>query len=247
MSGSEYYLGRRLSFSGTLCTVRYVGPVEGTKGDWLGVEWDEPSRGKHDGSHEDVRYFECRYKDQGSLVSIGSFVSICSKNTVCLRLRLTSLSAWTHTSYESGRSTSATAASFIRPSRTSDQPASFLEALKKKYASTSAEDITATANEIHISGKTVEEVGFEKIRQQLAELQELRIVVLDGACIAYVDSDLDKRNLKIVELDLSRNLLESWCDITAICNSLDFLRRLRLEYVHGKCDSFWHLRSPPLL
>ncbi|KAM0804015.1 hypothetical protein BDR22DRAFT_818671 [Usnea florida] len=186
MSSSEYYPGRRLSFSTTLCTVRYVGPVEGTKGDWLGVEWDEPSRGKHDGSHKDVRYFECR-------------------------------------------STSATAASFIRPSRTSDQPASFFEALKKKYASTSAEDITATANEIHISGKTVEEVGFEKIRQQLAELQELRIVVLDGACIAYVDSDLDKRNLKIVELDLSRNLLESWYDITAICNSLDFLRRLRLD------------------
>ena len=144
------------------------------------------------------------------------------------------LSAWTHTSYESGRSTSTTAASFIRPSRTSDQPASFFEALKKKYASTSAQDITATANEIHISGKTVEEVGFEKIRQQLAELQELRIVVLDGGCIAHVDSDLDKRNLKIVELDLSRNLLESWYEVTAVYNSLDCLRSLRLEYVPGK-------------
>ena len=157
------------------------------------------------------------------------------------------MSAWTHISYESGLSTSTTAASFIRPSRTSDQPASFFEALRKKYASTSAEDITATANEIHISGKTVEEVGFEKIRQQLAELQELRIVVLDGGCISHVDSDLDNRNLKIVELDLSRNLLESWYEIAAICNSLDSLRSLRLEYVHGKYDHFWHLRSPRLL
>ena len=169
------------------------------------------------------------------------------KNSICLRLRLPLLSAWTHTLYESGRSTSTTAASFVRPSRTSDQPASFFEALKKKYASTSAEDITATANEIHISGKTVEEVGFEKIRQQLAELQELRIVILDGACIANVDSDLNTRNLKIVELDLSRNLLEGWYDVIAICNSLDFLRSLRLEYVLGKCDPFWHLRSPRLL
>ena len=148
---------------------------------------------------------------------------------------------------ESGRSTSTTAASFIRPSRTSDQPASFFQAFQKKYASTSAEDIMATSNEIHISGKTVEEVGFEKIRQQLAELQELRIVVLDGACISHINSDLDKRNLKIVELDLSRNLLESWSDITAICKSLDFLRSLRLEYVHGNYDSFCHLRSPRLL
>ncbi len=27
---------------------------------WLGVEWDDPERGKHDGSHEGVRYFTCR-------------------------------------------------------------------------------------------------------------------------------------------------------------------------------------------
>ena len=61
MPGPERYLGQRLSFDGALCTLRYVGPIGGTKGDWLGVEWDEPSRGKHDGSHNGVRYFECRY------------------------------------------------------------------------------------------------------------------------------------------------------------------------------------------
>lgn len=27
---------------------------------WLGVEWDEPDRGKHDGSHDGVQYFSCR-------------------------------------------------------------------------------------------------------------------------------------------------------------------------------------------
>ena len=140
------------------------------------------------------------------------------------------LFACTHHLNESGRSASPTAASFIRPSRPSDQPRSFYEALKKKYASSSAEDIAATANEIHISGKTVEEVGFEKIRRQLAELQELRIVVLDGACIATIDSDLGEQNLKIIELDLSRNLFESWNDVTAMCSSLQSLQRLRLEY-----------------
>ncbi len=103
--------------------------------------------------------------------------------------------------------------------------------MKKKYASSTAEYLAATANAIHISGKTVEEVGFDKIRRQLAELQELRIVVLDGACIATVESDLGEQNLKIVELDLSRNLFESWHDITAICSSLVNLQSLRLEYV----------------
>jgi dynactin complex subunit len=40
--------------------VRYVGAVPPAAGTWLGVEWDEPSRGKHDGSHAGVRYFSTR-------------------------------------------------------------------------------------------------------------------------------------------------------------------------------------------
>ena len=81
----------------------------------------------------------------------------------------------------------------------------------------------------------MEEVGFEKIRQQLAELQELRVVVLDGACVATVESDLEEQNLKIVELDLSRNLIEDWREITTICKSLCDLKSLKLEYVHYVC------------
>ena len=30
-------------------------------GEWYGIEWDDPDRGKHDGTHEGVKYFECRY------------------------------------------------------------------------------------------------------------------------------------------------------------------------------------------
>ncbi|KAF3055702.1 Tubulin-specific chaperone E [Daldinia childiae] len=50
-------VGDRLSYDGAICTVRYVGEVSGTSGSWLGVEWDDPTRGKHDGSHKGVRYF----------------------------------------------------------------------------------------------------------------------------------------------------------------------------------------------
>lgn len=56
---AKFYAGRRLSYSGTLCTVRYSGPVQGTKGDWLGVEWDDANKGKHFGEHDGVKYFEC--------------------------------------------------------------------------------------------------------------------------------------------------------------------------------------------
>ncbi len=56
---SSNYIGQRLSYDGNLCVVRYVGEVRGTKGKWLGVEWDDPTRGKHAGEHGGVRYFEC--------------------------------------------------------------------------------------------------------------------------------------------------------------------------------------------
>lgn len=58
--GTEFYIGKRLSYDGRLCTVRYHGEVQGTKGEWLGVEWDDPTRGKHAGEHQDVKYFECK-------------------------------------------------------------------------------------------------------------------------------------------------------------------------------------------
>lgn len=57
---ANFQIGQRISFDGSLCTVRYAGPVDGTKGVWLGVEWDDPVRGKHSGEHDGKRYFVCR-------------------------------------------------------------------------------------------------------------------------------------------------------------------------------------------
>ena len=128
----------------------------------------------------------------------------------------------------------------------------FLEALRAKYASDGAVaqfsngHIGPNEQVIEISGKIVEEVGFEKIRKQLAELQELRIVLLDGLRIAGLSAqpwslssgdaewldELDhiaKACPSITELDLSRNLLESWIDVVGICRALPNLRVLKLR------------------
>ena len=58
MTGS-FRINQRLSYGGSLCTVRYIGTVEGTTGEWLGVEWDDVFRGKHSGEHGGKKYFEC--------------------------------------------------------------------------------------------------------------------------------------------------------------------------------------------
>ena len=52
-------IGTRISLAGSLGTVKYTGPVTGTKGEWLGVEWDDVTRGKHDGIKDGQRYFDC--------------------------------------------------------------------------------------------------------------------------------------------------------------------------------------------
>jgi len=49
--------GARVEVGGERATIRFRGEVLPTKGVWLGVEWDNPSRGKHDGNHNGVRYF----------------------------------------------------------------------------------------------------------------------------------------------------------------------------------------------
>jgi hypothetical protein len=76
MSSSSFFDGCRVrDQDGYKATVRYVGPVIAAKDKtetWLGVEWDDKTRGKHDGSCVDEagqvhRYFKCDF-------GAGSFV-----------------------------------------------------------------------------------------------------------------------------------------------------------------------------
>jgi dynactin complex subunit len=54
-------VGDRIQVDQDVATVRYIGPVDNTDGDWLGVEWDDVSRGKHSGEKDGKSYFTCRY------------------------------------------------------------------------------------------------------------------------------------------------------------------------------------------
>ena len=57
MQTEEHYIGERLCLKGQTCTVRYIGAVADKPGQWLGLEWDDSGRGKHNGTHEGVSYF----------------------------------------------------------------------------------------------------------------------------------------------------------------------------------------------
>ncbi|KAL8926477.1 MAG: hypothetical protein Q9172_001780 [Xanthocarpia lactea] len=193
--------GERLSYDGFLCTIRWRGEIEGLKGQWLGVEWDDPSRGKHDGRYGEKRYFDCRSK-------------------------------------------APTAASFIRPdSKHIDVPQSFLSAVREKYGSGDIpQDAKGKSSIIVISGKEVDEVGFDAISRKQSAWSDLTIVSLDGLRIDSLyhkpshskqDHEADIRvlssGLKWKELDLSRNLFDDWDEITNICSFTKELRVLNLN------------------
>ena len=191
------YPGRRLCYDNALCTVRFHGTLERTKGDWLGVEWDDTSRGKHNGQHQGEQIFECL-------------------------------------------SPSAHAASFIRPTRKHDSNRTILQAIEHKYASSSATNGTAlpgTQSLIEISGKTVEEVGFEKIQTQISRLSDLKVALVDElnvTAVAREKDDLQDAQAQlgeicpnISELDIGWNAIETWQDVADICTPFRKLRTLK--------------------
>jgi hypothetical protein len=58
-------------------TVLYVGPIEGQSGTWVGIEYDEAGKGKHDGSHGGKRYFSCLHDSTaGSFVRLNKFMEV---------------------------------------------------------------------------------------------------------------------------------------------------------------------------
>ena len=83
-------------------------------------------------------------------------------------------------------------------------------------------------------------MGFDRIWKQLSVLEDLKIVLLDSLriravsldseslAIAQAQKELSRACPKIQELDLSRNLLETWDDVAEICRPLKQLRVLKV-------------------
>lgn len=53
-------IGDRIECGGHFGTVKYIGIVEGYDNIWLGIDWDDPLRGKHNGTVNGIRYFTTR-------------------------------------------------------------------------------------------------------------------------------------------------------------------------------------------
>lgn len=60
--------GQRVHIDDQFCTIRYYGPVQGQEGVWAGLEWDDPTRGKHSGTVEGTTYYQTETEGAGSMM-----------------------------------------------------------------------------------------------------------------------------------------------------------------------------------
>lgn len=76
MENREQYIGRRIEKDDYYGTVRFSGPLthEGRPNNsektlWLGIEWDDETRGRHNGTVNETVYFSTKEnKNSGTLV-----------------------------------------------------------------------------------------------------------------------------------------------------------------------------------
>lgn len=75
VDSSKPKLNSRVQIGDCKATVKYVGEVKDQTGTWIGLEWDNPDRGKNDGSIGGSQYFRCQNPGAGSFLRQEKFAS----------------------------------------------------------------------------------------------------------------------------------------------------------------------------
>ncbi|XP_017879366.1 tubulin-specific chaperone E [Ceratina calcarata] len=189
----KYEIDSRIECDGHRGTVKYVGPVGETKGLWLGIDWDDPTRGKHDGTHEGVTYFKTRHPTSGS---------------------------------------------FIRPGK-AKFGISCTEAIKIRYGLINDDNDlagmdkdTLASLQKEMNAPFVEVVGFSKVNRKQSKFDQLKIVWLREQYVSTASKlpgELEELCPNLEELDISKNLMNSWQIIADICRQLHRLIRLNVS------------------
>ncbi|XP_063216134.1 tubulin-specific chaperone E isoform X2 [Bacillus rossius redtenbacheri] len=187
---SDVKVGTRVACDGNCGTVKYIGSVSPFEGIWFGVEWDNPARGKHDGSYDKVRYFQTRHPTSGS---------------------------------------------FVRPHKVSlGQPitCAIIErygAVEGDMAGVNKDNLESLKHEI--KARFIEMVGFDKVNKQQSHFEDLKIVSVCKMMVngAGPPGHLQRMCPNVRELDLSKNLLNTWESVAEIAVQLEFLENLTIS------------------
>lgn len=194
---AQFYLGRRLSYDGSLCTVRFYGKLAETKGEWLGVEWDDPDRGKHNGQHQGQQMFTCRHTSE----TAASFVRPSRKHDP----ERTVLEAIQYKYSGSASSGPNDKQDLVVISGKVAEEVGF-EKIAQEQARL-ADLRIVLIDQLVVNGITARDAPSSDISQAQRDLSE--------ACP------------NIVELEIGWNTIERWQDVADICSALPNLKVLR--------------------
>lgn len=219
-------------------TVRYVGPVDGYEGTWVGVEWDDSSRGKHDGETGGRRYFTCCC----DAPTAASFVRI---NKVCPGISLVEALVLRYTNQlAEGQSSSAAAADA--------EPAHAVPASNRKLwvELVGQEQVTARQSKLELltSARLVGANVSAVVRRCLRGLSAcltlppglhrahvISFPLLSSAstgplpCLQGPPGKLSATAPSLRQLDLTDNLIGGWSTVVGICQQLPQLQLLNLS------------------
>lgn len=265
---SDFNVGQRVHSAGDcrrVGTVKYIGRVEGYKGDWVGIDWDNDDDGKHDGSVNGVRYFQANAPKSASFVrphNLSPGISLL--HALQLRYATASTREEEDEMYVLSASKQRVPIHLLGKDKIEDKLGRFEEltgASVSYLGISSSEDpceISQTLpnlKELDLSGnllcrwQDVEAIcrGLPALAALnlssnimshdivgMSQLKNLRILVLNNTGISWVQVEVFKDSLLVIEeLHLMANKLREITPTSSTkVQGFDFLRLLNLEYNH---------------
>ncbi|KAL6265270.1 tubulin-specific chaperone E [Pogonomyrmex barbatus] len=177
----KYEIGSRIECDGYRGTLKYVGSVGDTKGEWLGIDWDDPTRGKHNGTYEGMEYFQARHSTSGSFIRPGKAkFGISCPQAIEMRYGL----------------------------------------IDDELAGIDRGEVSSLRKEIN--APFLELVGFSEVNKKQSKFDELKIAWLRDQRVSNAGKpgELEELCPNLEDLDLSKNLINSWKIIAEICSQL---------------------------
>eukprot|EP00899_Mesostigma_viride_P007745 jgi/Mesvir1/16972/Mv15818-RA.1 len=199
---ATFEIDERVDVEGHRATVRYVGEVAGQDGEWVGVEWDDPERGKNDGSTGGQQYFTCR---SGS--SKGASFLRPHKITRGTCLLDAIIARYVPTA---GQATNSSAAESE-------------DLTKEMYV------MTARRNQVPVQLVGADKISGQQ--SKLGELAQVSLVdaLVTRATAGVGDTALGDTMTSLEELQLPGSLIGTWKEVSELARQLARLRALNLS------------------
>ena len=224
----ENFVGRRIESQEDYGTVKYHGSLkhEDEKQDpnqvWLGIQWDNASRGRHNGTVKGAQYFTCDDgNDSGSLLKVDKAnFGISIYNGILLRY------------FNNQPETNTTAEQTGQTEQTEQtEKTEKTENYVNEKGIAVEYDQEAYFETVRKFKKKVEFLGFDKIWKKINDLKNIHELSLPGCKISDIGPDGSLQQLlpSVRNLSLEANLIYDWNQVFLIGRELKDLEQLSIS------------------